>query len=397
MAEKRSSVPLALSFMGLVTCCAPLGLVGAFLGYRQGQAAKQAGEPFGGANGLAVGMGLLSTVLMTGLYFQYQKDQAEKGSQRDSAMARVSEADRAAETLSEATACTLAEVYLLDKVTSVPAPVSCPEPMRVEGTFATLPNVTLSTSTPELYTVCLARGERWFVTGVSASGSCPNSLPELAAGPTVDATEAAIQAAMPEHIAKADVQSFVAKMAGLQAGLEAELGEGCPPVNGQKLAVIDAALLPQGETLATPSAGWSFLSTEDLREALDGSRSAVDRAKSAMNVTKAAQYLLIVQAGERGLPKADGDSFEGGYFEGRAVLVDWSTGAPLCHAALAFENSETVNVGGGMDVGLKVGPKVNVGGTDLDDAIDEDFRKVYSTTLEATVAKMVEGKLKILR
>lgn len=109
MAEKRSSVPLALSFLGLVTCCAPLGLVGAFLGYRQGQAAKQAGEPFGGANGLAVGMGLLSTVLMTGLYLQYQKDQAEKGSQRDSAMARVSEADRAAETMSEATACTLAE------------------------------------------------------------------------------------------------------------------------------------------------------------------------------------------------------------------------------------------------------------------------------------------------
>lgn len=397
MAAQRSSVPLVLSFLGLVTCCAPLGVVGAILGFRQGQAAKNAGESFGTVNGMAVGLGVLSTVMMTAAYFEYKQDQAEKGSQRDSAMARVSDADRAAETLSEATACTLAEVYLLDKVSSVPAPVNCPEPLQVDGAFATLPNVTLSTSTATLHTVCLARGERWFVTGVSPSGSCPNTLPEVAAGPTVDATEAATQAAMPEHIAKVDVQNFVSKMAGLRAGMEADLGESCPPIVGQRVPVIDAALLPQGETLATPVAGWSFLSTADLREALDGSRSAVQRSKSATDAMKTADYLIVVESWERGLPKADGDGFESGYFDGRAMLVDWKTGTPLCHAAMAFENSDTVDVGGGVDVGLKVGPKVNVGGTDLDDAIVKDLQKVYTSTLEATVAKLGEGKLKVAR
>ncbi len=392
MAETRSNTPLFVSLAGLVTCCFPVGLIGAGFALLDWKKARESGQGLGGRNVAAIVIGLASAGPFGWTISAYLADQAAKEEQLASALAGVSDADRAAETLSQATACALAEAFLVEESVS-PHPVTCAGPLEPSPGFATLRGVTMQDEKPNEVTICLARKDRWFVTAESRSGRCPTTLPEVKAGMTQNDTERAIRREATEQIAALDVEAFVQGLAPVRAALQATGGpQTCAALDAKGLPVLDGARLPDGATVPPPVVGWGFLSSEDLRDALDTGKSATDRARAAQKV-KLGSHLIVVDAADRRLPKDKGETFSTGYLDGRLLVVDVKTGAVACETPFQFESSDEIEYGGGMNVGAKRGPKVNVGGTDFDDALEEDFRKRYAQAMSGALKTLTAGQV----
>ena len=285
---------------------------------------------------------------------------------------------RKAEQLDDLTACILAEAFLLDTQVVGAATVTCPQPLQSSAAnSASLPGVIYKrTDTPEVYTVCFVRSEgSWMAWGGLRFGSCP--------APPVGADEAELRTSGKPLLEKALITSWQKTLPLLDAALEGDAPEKCPKLEGDA-KVLDATLLngDPGEE------AWEFLSSDAFVGALKK-----PTAKSANEALEGlGQYVVILESDERVLPTEISDeSFTRGSWEGRLSIVDVAAKKVVCGAPLSFANSATL--GGGVKVGLKIGPKVGVG----EESPEGNLEKNADLAVLEVVSSMTGGKLHVSR
>jgi hypothetical protein len=399
-APKTSNAPLVLSALALPTFLFPLGLLGAWLGHRQVGHARRANQRPRWQSRAAVVLGLLSVVDTVALAAWMRHSQTQKLGQVGSALARVATA-REQVALTQDTACALAEAFLVQRATEAGA-VSCAGPIEATASTATLHGATFAGPPAATYTVCLARRSRWFVTTAIQSGACPESLPTVAEGASVEETERAIQKAMSGVASRTELDAALAPLARVRPAVASATDDGQCPDIGQAgeagLAVVDAAALPGEANAPPPDTAWKFLNSRAAWTALDTAESARARHNSAMDVFGPdLHYLIVIDAKERRAPQATDHGFTAGMLSGRLALVDVAKGSVLCSAPFEFRSSQSVKTGGGINVGFRLGPKVNLGGKDLSNALDKDFRQNYSRAMTSALDKMTSGRVRPLR
>lgn len=393
-APKPSSAPLVLSLLALFTFIFPLGMLGAWMGYRQAGKAKQANQRPRWQSRAAVVLGLLSVVDTVGLVMWMRHSNAEKMGQVGSALARVAKA-REQVSLTQDTACALAEAFLVQRAVEGAA-VTCTGPIETTASAASLHGVTFAGPPPATYTVCLARRDRWFVTTAIQTSKCPESLPTVAEGASAEDTERSIQQAMSGVASRAEAEAVLARLAHVRAVLATATDDGqCPDIGEAGLTVVDAAALPGEANAPPPDTSWKFLNSKAAWTALDTAENARARHKAAIDAFGAkVHYLLVVDASQRRAPQATDHGFTPGMLSGRLSLVDVANGSVVCGSPFEFKSSQSVKTGGGMNVGFRLGPKVNIGGKDLSAAIDKDIRQNYSRALTSALDKMTSGRVR---
>jgi len=392
-AAKTSSTPLVLSLLAFFTFIFPLGMLGAWMGYRQVGKAKQANQRPRARSWAAVVLGLLSVVDTVALVMWMRASNAEKAGQVGSALARVAK-DREQAALTQDTACALAEAFLVQRAV-VATKVACTGPMETTATTAALHGATFAGPPAVTYTVCLARRNRWFVTTAVQTSTCPQTLPTVDEGATADETEAAIQKEMSGLTSRAELEATLARLARVRGALAAATEDGkCPDIGEAGLTVVDAAALPGVANAPPPDTAWKFLNSQDAWTALDTGASAPSRHKAAMDAFGSkVHYILVVDASQRRAPQATDHGFVAGMLSGRLSLVDVANSSVACGAPFEFKSSQSVKTGGGMNVGFRLGPKLNIGGKDLSQAIDKDIRQNYSRALTSALDKMTSGRV----
>jgi hypothetical protein len=333
-----------LGGLSCITCCFPLGLVSAAVGLNGLLKAKREGRSPPLQSIAALALGVLSLFIFAAVFISYRRDVAASEAQKSAALDKVATTRKAAH-LDAATACTLAEALLLDTQGVGAATVTCPGALQESGqTSASLPGVVFKRgSENSLHTVCFVRTDGWIAWGALQFGACPP--------PPERSNEEALREAGKPLLEKVLMAEWKKELPRLNAALDLAAPDHCPELQGEA-KVLDSALLG-GK--AGPKE-WDFLSSAVFVDAL--------RTPSARHATSAlvglGNYLVIVDSEERVLPKdLSGHSFSAGDFEGHLYVVDARAAKVLCAAPLSFTNSATL--GGGMAVGLKIGPKVGVG------------------------------------
>lgn len=357
-------------------CCFPVGIIGAALGFRQFKVAQEQGRsmPIQAVLAMLLGVGSLGTSGL--LAWQMKKDNDAKKAQTAKVLDEVKDA-RKAESLDDKTACSLAELWFLDTQGIGAVETKCPSAMS--GT--TLPDVEFKRQTTvKHFNVCFARSEgEWVVWGGLHAGTCP------------DAPQAAGEKAMREAgklvLEKATVDAWKLMASGVRVAAESgEFPEKCPAKLSGEVHLVDVALLA-GEKNAKD---WDFLTTGDIARALPAKGATAEKAKDALDAMGNAVAVLVAE--KRELPREVNDStFDMGFFDGTLVLVEPKKGEALCSTGVSFENSKSL--GGGVKVGLKLGPKVNVG----EESPQGDFEKNADLELARAVKELTGGKVTIDR
>ena len=343
-----SWAPAVLGGLSFITCCFPLGLVSAGLGLNGVLKAKREGRPPPMQAIAALALGLLSLFAFSALFIAYRRDLAASEAQKSAALDKVA-TTRKATRLDDATACRLAEAYLLDTEGIGAATVTCPEALQQSGAnAASLPGVVFKRGSDDsVHTVCFVRTDGWIAWGGLQFGTCPPPP-----GAPRGGTEEALREAGKPLLEEVLLAEWKGELTRLNAALDLAPPEKCADLKGEA-KVLDGALLG-GK--AGPK-DWDFLSSTVFVDAF--------RYPSASNATKAlrglGKYVLIVDSENRVLPRElSGHSFSAGDFEGHLYVVDVKASKVLCAAPLSFTNSATLS--GGVGVGLKIGPRVGVGG-----------------------------------
>ena len=105
--------------------------------------------------------------------------------------------------------------------------------------------------------------------------------------------------------------------------------------------------------------------------------SAVEAARRFDDVSKG-KVVIVVRATRRVLPRdSGGEAFEGGEFEGWAVVFDLAAGSPLCAARVVAESSDEVTH---RDRGILK--------ETLDEALRKDFKKQVEKSLDAALGRI---------
>ncbi len=391
---KTPRLPVFLSGLSLISCCFPIGIIGAVLGYAALRAAKASGQSTLGPIA-AIAMGALSLVDAIGIYGWMKHDFAQRDAQSDQALERA-EKGRSAELLDTTAACALAEAYLVKHKATSQVKVECGGPLVAGGGRAELDTVKVTERvTVHTYNVCFARKNRWLVLGAMPAGKCPDSLVDpdaIDAGQ--DAFEEGLRAANADALDRVALELYEARLAQVRHALETEGAAKCANLAQETVPVLDAERLGKA-----PDEAWGFLSSPVFNGRPLETKLA-DRAKSATEAREAlSNHLIVVVSKRRVLPKKlKGDSWAKGFFEGTVALVDLDAGKGLCEGAISFESSPTIVTRGGLGVGLKVGPKLDVGGgfseSDLVDDLERHYQDELQTQLNALTGGRVSHDLK---
>jgi len=161
----------------------------------------------------------------------------------------------------------------------------------------------------------------------------------------------------------------------------------CPALKQAEAQVIDADVVSKEGQLRAPQPGWEFLTTRAIRSAIDTDATPEDFAKAGERMGR---YAVVLVTDERELPKkVDSSSFDSGFFDGMLVLVEVPTAEALCAQPFTFESSESIEE---HKVGLKLGPKVNVGGN-LEDDFEDNFKKSLRSTLDHATHGQVSANM----
>lgn len=374
-ATSPSWVPAILGALSFVSCCFPLGLVGAGFGLRGLLRAKKEGRSPPLQSIAAIVLGLLSLGSFSWLAVTYQRDSEATLAQKSAALDKVA-TSRKAEQLDALTACTLAEAFLLDTQGVGAATVTCPLPLRKsEGAAASLPGVIFERAgRSQPRTVCFVRsGGSWMAWGGLRFGECPEP-------PTGD-DEKALRAAAQPVLQKALMATWKRALARLDSALDEDAQEKCPKLEGE-VRVLDA----EGLGGKVGPEEWDFLNSTEFVNALR--YPTAERAEDALE--NLGQYVVLLEADDRVLPEdVSDDSFSPGSWEGSLFIVEVSSAKAVCGAPLSFTNSATL--GGGVKVGLKIGPKVGVG----EESAQGNFEKNGEAAIDAVVRGLSGGHLSV--
>lgn len=378
VSKSPSWMPAILSLGSLIICCFPVGLVGAFLGFRQFASAKAEGRSPPFQSFIAMLLGVASVFSFGFMAWQLKKDSDASKAQTAAVSEQVKEARKQA-TLDAKTACALAELWFLQTQGIGAVETKCDSPLSEDGT---LRDVEFKRgSVVKHFNVCLARSDgEWVVWGGLHAGACPEA-------PKAKGEEAMRQAGK-AVIEKATIDAW--KETAERVRVAAESGEypqKCPAKLSGEVHVVDLALLA-GDGDAKD---WDFLSTGEFTRALPVKKGVTaEKARDALDAMGKVVAVLI--SDERTLPKeVNSNTYDMGFFDGTLVLVDPVAGKALCSTGVSFENSKSL--GGGVKVGLKLGPKVNVG----EESPQGDFEKNCDKELARAVKELTGGKLTVDR
>lgn len=385
--EPSAKPALIASGLAFVTCCFPVGIVGIALGVSARKKLAAVGRTTAPAT-VAIVLGALSVVDFTGFAIKFHLDQQAREAQAAGASSRAAEG-RTQATLSAETACALAESWLLEHKTTVPEAVACKGRLTAGPAVARLDDVKLGTD--ETYTVCFGRRSRWFVLGTGLLGECPDAVPEVKAEGDDAAQEEAMSKAAQQALLKKGIARFEQHLGSVAKAVDARepKEQACPKLQAASAAIVDFTSLPLDGTPAKAEAGWGFLTSGALTTALDEKASVEDRVEAVQGAMKAMQpYVLVLSFEDRALPKdVDSDRFDQGFFDGWVTVVDASASTVLCETKLDFESSKSIET---HKVGLKIGPKVTLGGD-----LGADFIKQFNKALKAALQKATAGQVDV--
>ena len=185
---RNSTLALVVAFAGNLCCCFPIGLVGAVIALRARHLAKAHALVTPLRAHIALALSVLSIFGSVGLGVSLYLDAQEREA-KIAELRAVADEGRAAETLSDATACQLAELHLrelgFEGHHSALKNFECNGVLTQDGAKATMEGFRfLASSTEEHVRVCFERGSRWEVVGVRRAASCdePSDLATPSSG-----------------------------------------------------------------------------------------------------------------------------------------------------------------------------------------------------------------------
>ena len=357
MDPAASAAGRALWYSLPALCCVPLSVVGAFYAARAVRLSRQHGGPVPGrvvAAWVVVAVSLLTWGVLAGSYISFQL-------QNRRALQAIRErltGKREALAIDQQTACDLVEEQLraglYDGWTA--QRVTCHGPLESGPGWALLRRVDVQTSVAQVrLNACLARTQRWFALKTTSAERCPPP-PAARAGLAADAEEAALRQEAAEQADQEDVAAFTSALARVKDALAASprATRPCPLVDVEalrgpgseqlRLFTVDLEDL-DARTAESLDDDWDFLTSSDVRLAMDPRASAKFRANSIRDITReSGPYLVVYQADARAWPRLDDDEEQPAVtsranFTGWLVVVDLEAARPVCEAALQFGTS----------------------------------------------------------
>jgi hypothetical protein len=366
----KAKLGLILAAIGLPICCFPLGIVGAFIGLGATKMAKARNLSTPATAILAMIAGALSLVISTAVGIAgYMSHAAEQ--ERLAGIADKLEGKRAEEKLEQEIACLLAEERVVGDgflgEHNDPDGFDCSgASFEADERTAELSGITFRIlDKKKTATACFARGGRWFVLKMSAKESCGTIHPpkrSAAADASEDehrkledearARQAELEAKeliAAYEISLAKIRTDAAKpLAEERACAETELDKRLAGRDALKIVTVDHALLEAAKL--DKDDPWKFLTSDAVHELL-GDGKARDKAEAVKKISEESADLVVVyRSEERAWPVVEVDegvisddfSFDTGVFLGWMMVYDLASGARLCQATVAAENSETV-------------------------------------------------------
>jgi len=403
---------LIVSLIGLPICCAPLSLVGAFLGFRALRLAKAEQVAVPTRAYASIGIGAATTVLFAVALTAFILD-AQATADRLAAVQKRLEGKREAEPLDPKVACDLAEERLLEAGHGENAAINlgdvkCEGALEVKGKRATLGHVYAAFGAKRLdLTACLVRGQRWFVLKMiegEACGDAAAAAPPAAGGKLTEEQLRAQEKKAREDADKAEAAASVKaytdgllklrastpKLAGLS---EAE----CPKATIQKhlrgedhlkLPTVDFDYLDR-RTGAAGAKQWSWLTSDRIRKVVEGNDG--DKAKAVRDLREQAGPLVVVyRAEEKIWPKVTADkgilkddfSYDRGEYLGALLIFNVDTGDRLCQAKLRFESGDGITY---KRRGMSSEKNR------AEDAVEDDFKEQFETAATASIKRVAPG------
>ena len=346
---KSANYALVATLVGLVTCCSPIGWVGAFFAYRSLATAGKHGIPKPATAILAAVLAGLGTLVTVGVFVGSHFDQKDKAARAAAIEARC-ESGRKKATLDAKTACDVTEAYLLrsNKMTTSGAMVCTGSP-SVNGATARLDGVAVTANgkTDATYRVCLAKSARWFVVHLDTStDECLDEAPQ-ASNETEEQVARDAYAALLEkaRVKGADKRLASAKVAVDRASpgekacdaaafTNAKDKSGAPLVRAIDYAVLDGKSDPD----------FAFLSDKDLLGYFTKAKaSAKEKTDLAQKLSQGEPFVVVYRHKTRSFPEVTDKlgrpdyTLVPGDYEGTLYVVDTSRAEVVCQGPIAWK------------------------------------------------------------
>jgi hypothetical protein len=339
-------------------CCFPIGAIGAFFGVRAVARARSANRSVPARALVALVLGALSLLWTSWFFVSIHNDGKARRRLRDAVTERLAGKREAAE-LDPKVACDLVEEQLrqglyegLDAVEVV-----CRAPLEAAGGQARLRGVEMRVSTLRIpLNACLARTDRWFLLGVTALDKCP-AVPPAEPASSPDRAEDAMRKRARKELDEEEVAAFLDALNRLTREIDTSTREAryCPQIPIETLKTDTEARALQLHTVDLELAGlrpdmdlepeWNFLSSAEVRLAVDASRPAAKRAEAVRRIGRDGGPFLVAYVGEdRAWPRERFESTTEGRWTGWMVVVDTRADERVCEARLSF-GSEAVGKG----------------------------------------------------
>ena len=363
--RSNANLALGLSIGSVVVCCFPLGGIAAHFALRATKLAKErnVSTPTNAIIAFFLsGLSLLITVAGLGSYFwDLHRHQEREASLEHDTKGKLHDKE-----LTPKIACELFEAQLLKGLyqgETLIDDVKCTGTYETHGDAATLPTVTFTTGGKSVVVRgCLARASRWLAIGQVPPGvTCPtealeSKLGKKASDAELEAEEDGFRKSFQAHADQAIVATFVEQLSRARKHVAADdyAPTSCKDVDvsdfskGGTLKVhpVDGQFIddPKG------AEGWSFLTSDEMRAALDDGLESSKRAEAVRTIGREAGPFVVIYASRlRDLPKlvkqktlTEEGGYLGGGFVGVLGVVDLRTGQAVCGAKLKFESSKTL-------------------------------------------------------
>lgn len=384
---------MIMALVGLPICCGPLSLIGGFLGWRAGTAAKAEGQARPVTSVISLVVAIVSMCLFITGTIMFIQDQREKAAHIAAVGERL-KGKRDADPLPQQVACDLIEEHLavngFSGTTLGLKEVHCDGKLAQDARRASQPEVRFAFDTKHFTAnACLEKRARWFVLKVGENLSCADlpppapytAPPRQLSDEEIAADEAKVRADLGQAIAATTVRAYTDRLAKVRADAasaplvettcdKATMSKYVTGDSRKKVATVDFDLL---DASAGRTGAWAMLTSDSVRKILDDKAKMEDRASEIASLgSESGDLLVVYKAREKLWPVVRGTStkgkdfsFDGGEYTGHLYVYDTRSGARLCGTKLAFESSEIVDFKKGRFSSEKTSAK---------EAVEADFK-----------------------